>query len=97
MSAPVESAEAHAGDDDDESLTARCARWMAHTAAATTTDPCPCSADPDEPGQCARAPLYSVVWQEKISLFHVLNTFSRESDTLGPKLPRIQLAAFAPG
>ena len=45
----------------------------------------------------ARAPLYSVVWQEKISLFHVLNTFSRESDTLGPKLPRIQLAAFAPG
>ena len=65
MSAPVESAEAHAGDDDDESLTARCARWMAHTAAATTTDPCPCSADPDEPGQVRAPPLYSVVWQEK--------------------------------
>lgn len=53
MPAPVESAEAHAGDDD-ESLMARCARWMAHAAAAAT-GPCPCSADPDEPGQ-VRAP-----------------------------------------
>ena len=53
MPAPVESAEAHAGDDD-ESLTARCARWVAHAAAAAT-GPCPCSADPDEPGQ-VRAP-----------------------------------------
>ena len=100
MSAPVESAEAHAGDDDDESLTARCARWMAHTAAATTTDPCPCSADPDEPGQVRAPPLYSVVWQEKISLFHVLNTFSRESDReerLGPKLPRIPAGSVRPG
>ena len=88
MSAPVESAEAHAGDDDDESLTARCARWMAHTAAATTTDPCPCSADPDEPGQVRAPPLYSVVWQEK----NIPSPFSRESDReerLGPKLPRI--------
>lgn len=82
MSAPVESAEAHAGDDDDESLTARCARWMAHTAAATTTDPCPCSADPDEPGQVRAPPLYSVVWQEKNIPLPRRSTRSRGNPTL---------------
>ena len=58
MPAPAQSAEAHAGDDD-ESLTARCARWVAHAASAAATGPCPCSADPDEPGQVRAPPLLS--------------------------------------